>query len=978
MTALVLIGLMVAAAILWQRIDALKLRIITLELALDRGERIAREDPPARASFERFDWIAPEPIPEGQPVPEARPMPEARPVPDYVAAAAPEAAPPALAAEPEPQIAETPERPARRFGFEDIFGRYLPIWAGGITLAVAGFLIVKYSIDAGLLSPAVRVVFGMLFGSGLIAGAELAHRRDDLARDPRIRQALSGAGIATLYASVLVAANLYHLIGPMTAFAGLAAITLLAGLLSIRFGAPCAVLGLVGGLAAPALVGSTEPDLPLLASWLALTVGGLSILGRRQSWWWLGALAVAGGFGWGSLLIASGLHDVAASLSVGSLTLLLAVAFPLAIAGAPGRALRIAAAVVGCAQMAAIVATGGFTPLNWGQYALLSIAIVWLSRREAALADLPLAGLGVGALLTLAWPDPSGWMLTMVLAGGAAIYGLPALWRLWGSGGRTGDAVQIAAIGLAVVLVPLSHFGWHLPRGDFAPLALIGMAIAGVASGLGWRQAARREDARFAIVSVTAIMLATLAAGLVAPIWALAPLVAIAAVAALALGRGADDRRIDGAAQAFAAVTAVLLVAHNLDELARCIGLATPAAPATALLRWAVGAVAMAAFARWSMQAVTRRVAEAVTVLLVYAAAAQIVPAVWLALVPALMLGGMAATGRRIAAPALGVAGLLALGWAVEPLLVWMTGAGGSLIGVPFLIDATPAIDATLIRIAAPAAALVALVWRGTLPERLREVGAIAAIILSTIAVHALWKHVFAIADATRFVALGMAERTLWEALLFGAVLAAWRFGARRVAAGLGLATLLHFAWYTALLHDPLWSAQLAGPWLLPAFAIAFALVWLSDRVLLGPIADRARDGIRMGMILLLATALLRQAFHGTMLSEPGMSQAEDIGRSLTAITIAIGFLQWGIRRAARDWRIISLVLMLGAVGKVFLFDAAGLDGLLRIASFAALGFSLIGVGWLYSRYLPDAALADPALTEESQSVDTVPADTRG
>ena len=45
---------------------------------------------------------------------------------------------------------------------------------------------------------------------------------------------------------------------------------------------------------------------------------------------------------------------------------------------------------------------------------------------------------------------------------------------------------------------------------------------------------------------------------------------------------------------------------------------------------------------------------------------------------------------------------------------------------------------------------------------------------------------------------------------------------------------------------------------------------------------------------------------------------------------------------------------MLATVGKVFLFDASGLDGLVRVASFAALGFSLIGVGWLYSRYLPD------------------------
>ncbi|MBW8843079.1 MAG: DUF2339 domain-containing protein, partial [Sphingomonadales bacterium] len=178
--------------------------------------------------------------------------------------------------------------------------------------------------------------------------------------------------------------------------------------------------------------------------------------------------------------------------------------------------------------------------------------------------------------------------------------------------------------------------------------------------------------------------------------------------------------------------------------------------------------------------------------------------------------------------------------------------------------------------------------------------------------------------------------------------------------------------------HNPLWTDQWVGPWLVPAYGAAFALLWLSSRTFPEPSADRARDGMRMALILMLAASLLRQAFHGSILSEPGVSQAEDIGRSLAAIVIAIGFLQWGIRRAARDWRIVSLALMLAAVGKVFLLDAAGLDGLLRIASFAALGFSLIGVGWLYSRYLPDTALAGAALTEESHSADIVPADTRG
>jgi uncharacterized membrane protein len=72
-----------------------------------------------------------------------------------------------------------------------------------------------------------------------------------------------------------------------------------------------------------------------------------------------------------------------------------------------------------------------------------------------------------------------------------------------------------------------------------------------------------------------------------------------------------------------------------------------------------------------------------------------------------------------------------------------------------------------------------------------------------------------------------------------------------------------------------------------------------------------------------------------------------------TALTIllAIAFLLWGIRKGLRDWRLTSLVLMLGVAGKVFLMDASGLQGLLRIASFLALGFSLIGIGWLHNRY---------------------------
>jgi uncharacterized membrane protein len=109
-----------------------------------------------------------------------------------------------------------------------------------------------------------------------------------------------------------------------------------------------------------------------------------------------------------------------------------------------------------------------------------------------------------------------------------------------------------------------------------------------------------------------------------------------------------------------------------------------------------------------------------------------------------------------------------------------------------------------------------------------------------------------------------------------------------------------------------------------------------------------------MAFIILFAFSVLRQIAHDPMPLRLGVDSREDIARSVLAIGLAVGFLRYGIARSARDWRLVSLAVMLAAVGKVFLFDASGLDGLLRIGAFAALGISLIGIGWLYSRYLPD------------------------
>ncbi|MGN6495971.1 MAG: DUF2339 domain-containing protein, partial [Tsuneonella sp.] len=191
----------------------------------------------------------------------------------------------------------------------------------------------------------------------------------------------------------------------------------------------------------------------------------------------------------------------------------------------------------------------------------------------------------------------------------------------------------------------------------------------------------------------------------------------------------------------------------------------------------------------------------------------------------------------------------------------------------------------------------------------------------------------------------------------------------RGVAIGLAVTAFAHFAWFSLVLHNPLWSAQAVGPvplvnWLLPAYAAGVGALVLLRRSLPVPHALRwIEDAAIMLLIVLFALSELRQAFSGSLLTAVPMSQAEDLLRSLTGIMVAIGFLLWGARRHARSWRVGSLVLMLLAVLKVFLFDAAGLGGLARIASFMALGFSLIGIGWFYSRQLraPLAANGAPA-----------------
>lgn len=959
MLPVLLIGLAIAVFLLWRRLEAMENRLLQVEAGASPREswrdRWESEGPAPRPVE-----IRPAPVPIEPEAPAMAPPIEAEPVPP-------------TAPEPEPEPISEPER--KGIGFEELFGRRLPIWAGGITLAIAGTLIVRFSIEAGLFPPIVRVIAGLLFGLSLIGGAELAHRITDRVRDPRVAQALSGAAVADLYASILIAANLYHLIPPTAAFLGMAAVTAGAMGLALRFGPPSALLGLIGGSLAPVLVGSGEPDIPLLATYLALVAGGLCALSRRQRWAWLGIGALIGGFGWGGVLILSGaLHGIAA-LSTGLYVIALGMAFPLLAAqGAYPHLQKLVSGLVGALQIAALVATGGFVLLDWGLFGLLSIGIVWLAWRDERLAVLPPLGLAVACGLLLAWPVPAAGDFALVIVAATAIYGGPALARLWKSADRMIEAGQIAAAGCAGLLLTLLHFH-HVGDGRgplFGAIALLCAALPGAAAGLGWTVADRREDARFATLTMTAAALIAAAGALALRDWSIPLWAASTGFGLLLLGHIAGDDRIEPGAWTLAVASLILLGldVHLGDEVRRAFGLAdelgfTP----LAIVRWIGMAALMSAFAWKGRVPVAPSVAQGLAALCVYSAASQqLLLTNILPLVPAVGLVLLAGWSRTMETdrllPAMGTLTTLILAWALWPLALWTAPAMGSLVGVPMLMPQLPGLQDVLLRLLVPALALLGSSAVARSNHESRAIAAVLALVTGGVAVHILYKHLFHLASQDAFVHWGLVERSLWEALLAGTGMLAWRIGrgqplSRPFAIGFGIAALAHASVYSLLIHNPLWADQSVGAWpllngVILVYALPLLVLVLASRIL-PVVSERIDLGLsiaRMALILLLGFSELRQLFHGAVLDRAGVSGPEDLLRSALAIAFGVGFLLWGIRHRRREWRIGSLVLMLAAVGKVFLIDAADLDGLLRIASFVALGFSLIGIGWLYSRHL--------------------------
>jgi uncharacterized membrane protein len=139
----------------------------------------------------------------------------------------------------------------------------------------------------------------------------------------------------------------------------------------------------------------------------------------------------------------------------------------------------------------------------------------------------------------------------------------------------------------------------------------------------------------------------------------------------------------------------------------------------------------------------------------------------------------------------------------------------------------------------------------------------------------------------------------------------------------------------------------------LPA-ALAFVLARRVNRAGGVPVSPAFRQATTIAAIAWLFAYVsleTRRFFQGNDLSYlRHTSEAEWYAYSAVWLVLGVALLGYGLWRRSTTVRLASAVFVFASVAKVFLFDLAGLEGILRAASFIGLGLALIGIGFTYQK----------------------------
>ncbi|RWO64490.1 MAG: DUF2339 domain-containing protein [Mesorhizobium sp.] len=811
---------------------------------------------------------------------------------------------PWTAAEPAPKAVDPAELPgaakaARQSDVETALGTRWAVWVGGIALALGGLFLIRYTIEAGIFGPGVRLAMAGVLGLVLVAGGEFIRRTGfkvpvQGAAGAYIPAILTAAGAFILFGTVYAAHGIYGFIGPALAFTLLGVIGVATIAAALVHGQALAGIGLVGAMVTPVLVASQAPNPWALFGYLAIVLAATGAIARMRDWKLLMAAAFFGTGVWTILYMTD----------------------------APG------------ANLSAILFIDAVT--------LAVLALVWLARRD----DEP------GPARAFDWPSIvpglfvafSALGLSVDPAFAAAGYALPGAVVIAAMVGvalyRPLALPLLYAAGLVTVLIYLGIIPPTSIASDFSSgaLGVDGLPVAtsnvltlriGIVLGLVFIGAGFWAARRFA--AGTQIRAASWAAwGVIVP---------LVVLLALWFTFGNLDRDL-----VYAAATALLVVifAAGGEWIARA---EEPPLKGGVAVSFALGGAAIAGLLLMHMAFDSGWT----TILL---GAAAIVPALttrWRAypVLGWISVGAVIAVLGRVAFdPTIVGAGFLS----TTPVFNWLLPG----YGVPALAFGFAAWQLARTTNGRPrlameaAAALFALLTLAMLVRHAMHGGVIdtGAMTLAEQSIYTL----IAIGAGAILVAIDM--RSPSSVLRYGSMAAG--------VASVAFIVVRHFVVLNPLLSDestgriPVFNLLFLA-YLLPAVAAGGLALYARDK--------RPKWYAQMLAVVAAvlafayATLSVRRLFKGEFIGLwSGLGQLETYTYSALWLVIGVALLTAGVWLKSQVLRVASAALIAIAVLKVFIFDMSELEGVLRALSFIGLGAVLIGIGLFYQRLLTRAA----------------------
>ncbi len=825
---------------------------------------------------------------------------------------------------PEPTVPEpSPQKPQQ--SLESMIGARWPVWVGGLALALGGIFMVKYSIEQGLVSPAVRLTMASLFGLVLLALGEWVRRRQSPLDLPALKHALvpgalTAAGSVTLFGAIYAAYGFYDYLGPTLAFALLAIVALVTVGLSLLHGQALAGLGLLAAMITPALIGSDDPNASGLFTYLTIAWFATMAAARIRRWNAVPALANTMMMLWYLVFMAHvpPFGVWAMVLSVAAMMAGLALLWP----AGDGEAKESEVPVEVSDEADGMQKPRPSTFRVWRSEALPRVPHRWV-RVTGVLAALAAgAGLvvfgGLDGISTMEMVE-FGVLCTAIAAVGAwrssgflfALGGLVA--ALLGSlNAATGDA--FSGLGL-------------LASGEMPPVAVLGDSLVGPLLGIGLA---------FAALGVLALHRHGRTAPAYAVLWSwlmwIVPLT-LAMLSFLEFGNFTLDLKHGGTGIGYAVLFLALAVwvEKRMD------------AP-----RWRdaiIGGLVTGSYLGIVLALHTLAHTVVTTILVAvagfaYLYASRIKP--WPALTWMMGLAGVVVLAR--------------IAW--QPSLV----GDMTLSKTPFFNQLLPGYG-----IPAVLAGLGAYVIKDGPSIRARNFLQALASLLGLMTVAILTRHALN-GGSLAGNELTLSEQSIYTLIAVGgsAVLMTldmkspspvFRWGSMVV----GTISLLSALFAHLITLNPYFTGELTGEWpffnllllgyLLPALGY-FGLAYYAR----GKRPEPYVYGLAAGgavMAFAWVTLSVRRFWQGPGLADwKGFDQAEMYTYSVVWLILGVGLLVAGSRFQAKSLRLASAVLVFASVLKVFLIDMSNLEGIFRAASFIGLGAVLIGIGLFYQRVL--------------------------